>query len=133
MSLESETTEKLRLDKWLWAARICKTRGLAAEAIRGGKVVVDDKRVKPGKEVRVGMQISIRQGSLQQVITVKKLSNRRGPANIAAALYEESQESRQSREELLSGQQEALLGRPKVDRRPNKKERRRARELRYRD
>lgn len=90
----------LRIDKWLWAARFFKTRPLAIDAIKGGKVSHAGQRVKPSKEVQVGDELSIRQGYAVKMVVVKALSNKRGSAPQAALLYEETPESVQKREEL---------------------------------
>jgi ribosome-associated heat shock protein Hsp15 len=91
---------KVRIDKWLWAARFYKTRALAAEAIAGGKVQVNGERVKRAKPLQVGDEVRIRLGPYEHQIVVRQLSDRRGPAAQAAALYEEKAESRAAREVL---------------------------------
>ncbi|MEE8198060.1 MAG: S4 domain-containing protein, partial [Acidiferrobacterales bacterium] len=91
------STEKARLDKWLWAARFFKTRPLAAEAIAGGKVQVNEARAKPGKAIAVGDQLTIRRGRFLFIVIVRGLATRRRPASQAALLYEETQESQQDR------------------------------------
>jgi ribosome-associated heat shock protein Hsp15 len=91
---------RVRLDKWLWAARFYKTRALAAEAIGGGKVQVNGDRVKRARELREGDEIRIRQGPYEHLIVVRLLSDRRGPAAQAAMLYEERPESRAAREAM---------------------------------
>jgi ribosome-associated heat shock protein Hsp15 len=97
----SETPEgRTRIDKWLWAARFYKTRALAAEAIEGGKVQVNGERVKRAKPLQVGDELRIRQGPYEHQVVVRDLSDRRGPAVQAAALYEEKAESRAAREAL---------------------------------
>src|SRR5687768_2559272 len=85
----TETEDRTRLDKWLWAARFYKTRTLAAEAISGGKVQVNGERVKRAKPLQVGDEIRIRQGPYEHRVVVRELSNHRGPAAQAALLYEE--------------------------------------------
>jgi ribosome-associated heat shock protein Hsp15 len=117
--MEPETT-RLRLDKWLWAARFFKTRSLATEAVNGGKVQVNDVRAKPSRTVHVGDVLNIRRGAYEFLITVKGLSEQRGPASQAALLYEETPESRRRRETLAL--QRKWHNAP--ERRPNKKERR---------
>ena len=114
-----DNENRIRLDKWLWAARFFKTRALAVEAVAGGQ------RVKPAHAVRVGEVLSIQRGPDRYVVTVKALSDRRGPAKEAALLYEESVESRQRREVL--GEQRRLLrfGAPSPTGRPTKQDRRR--------
>jgi ribosome-associated heat shock protein Hsp15 len=97
----SETEDgRVRLDKWLWAARFFKTRALAAEAIGGGKVQVNGDRVKRAKPLQVGDEIRIRQGPYEHQIVVRALSDHRGPATKAALLYEERPESVAAREAL---------------------------------
>jgi ribosome-associated heat shock protein Hsp15 len=91
---------KVRLDKWLWAARFYKTRSLAAEAIEGGKVQVNGDRVKRAKPLQVGDEVRIRQGPYEHQIVVSRLSDRRGPAAEAARLYEEKPASRAAREAM---------------------------------
>jgi ribosome-associated heat shock protein Hsp15 len=95
---ESEAT-RVRIDKWLWAARFYKTRAQAATAVEGGKVQVNGERVKPAKLLRAGAALIVRNGPMAWEITVLALSERRGPAAEAAKLYRESDESRKSREE----------------------------------
>lgn len=96
----SEERPKVRLDKWLWAARFFKTRALAAEAIEGGKVEVGGARVKRAKLVQVGDSIRLRLGPYEHVVNVLDLSERRGPAPVAATLFAETTESKKIREEL---------------------------------
>ncbi len=96
----NEERPKVRLDKWLWASRFYKTRALAADAIEGGKVEVGGARVKRAKLIQVGDSIRLRLGPYEHVVTVSALSERRGPASVAATLYEETPESKKMREEL---------------------------------
>ena len=91
---------RVRLDKWLWAARFYKTRTLAAEAIGGGKVQVNGDRAKRARPVQVGDEVRVRQGPYEHLVVVRELSERRGPASQAAALYEETPASREAREKL---------------------------------
>jgi ribosome-associated heat shock protein Hsp15 len=120
------TTEidKVRIDKWLWATRFFKTRSLAAEAVSGGKVHINGNRVKPAHEVRPGDVIQIRKGPYEFVVIVKAVSTRRGPAQTAALLYEETQSSRTARELLSEQHRLAALASPRSDKRPDKKQRR---------
>jgi ribosome-associated heat shock protein Hsp15 len=90
----------VRIDKWLWAARFYKTRGLATVAVGGGKVHVNGERAKPAKLIRVGDELEIRLGPYLHAVKVMGLSERRGPATAAARLYLESEESRRAREAL---------------------------------
>jgi ribosome-associated heat shock protein Hsp15 len=97
---ESLASARVRIDKWLWAARFFKTRSLAADAIGAGKVEVNDERVKPAKPIQLGDTISVRLGPYLHVVRVRALSERRGPATIAATLYEETAESVAARAKL---------------------------------
>jgi ribosome-associated heat shock protein Hsp15 len=112
----------LRLDKWLWAARFFKTRTLAVEAIEGGRVSVNGERAKPAKELKAGDAISIRRPPFEFAIVVKALSDKRGPATIAATLYTETEESR-ARRALLAAEMKSLP-QPRFKGRPTKKTRR---------
>jgi len=87
----------MRIDKWLWAARFFKTRSLAQAAVTGGKVKVSGERVKPAKELAVGDGLAIRIGEFEWTVTVKALSDKRGPAVAARKLYEEDEASRARR------------------------------------
>jgi ribosome-associated heat shock protein Hsp15 len=93
--------EKVRLDKWLWAARFFKTRTLAKEAIEGGKVQYNGQRCKPGKCVDIDVELNIRQGFLDKVVVVKGISDRRKNASLAQLLYEETAKSIEQREKNL--------------------------------
>ncbi len=98
--MPSDSTDRVRLDKWLWAARFYKTRGLAAEAIDGGKVDVNQARVKRAKMVQVGDEVRIRQTPFEHVVIVRGVSEQRGPASVAATLYDETAESKARRDAL---------------------------------
>ena len=89
---------KVRLDKWLWAARFYKTRSIAKQAIDGGKVHVDGQRAKPSREIEAGALITLRQGWDEKEVHVLGLSEQRGPASIATELYEETATSVERRE-----------------------------------
>jgi ribosome-associated heat shock protein Hsp15 len=97
---DSSGADRVRLDKWLWAARFFKTRSLAAEAIGAGKVQVNGDRPKPAKLLQLGDEVSVRLGPYQHVVAVRGLSERRGPATVAATLYEETADSLAAREKL---------------------------------
>jgi ribosome-associated heat shock protein Hsp15 len=90
--------DEVRVDKWLWAARFFKTRGLATEAVLGGHVHLNGARVKPAKDVRVGDTLQIRIGITEWLVDVRGVADRRGPASVAQTLYEERDESREARE-----------------------------------
>lgn len=85
--------DKLRIDKWLWAARFYKTRGLATEEVDKGRVRVNDLEVKPAKEVKAGDTIQLRQGSVARTLVVLRLSDKRGGAPQAQLLYQETEAS----------------------------------------
>ena len=115
---------KVRLDKWLWAARFFKTRNLAKQAIEGGKVHCDGQRVKAAKEISVGITLSIRQDLDEKTVVVKMLSDQRRGSPEAILLYEETEESKALREKR-SAERKAGLGSFLVsDHKPDKKERR---------
>ena len=90
---DSTQTEKVRLDKWLWAARFFKTRSLATDEIGKGRVQVNGQAAKASREVRLADRIELRQPQVQRTVVVKGLSHLRGPAPVAQALYEETPES----------------------------------------
>ncbi len=95
----AQDSEKIRLDKWLWAARFFKTRSLATDAIDSGKVLVDNERVKPSKEVRLGATVFIRRKDLEIELVVQGLSSVRRGAPEAQLLYQETEQSLQRRED----------------------------------
>jgi ribosome-associated heat shock protein Hsp15 len=123
---------RVRLDKWLWAARFFKTRALAAEAVEGGKVQVNGDRPKRARPLQVGDEIRVRLGPYEHTITVRALSARRGPASEAAGLYEETAASRTAREALAIQLKSlhAVFGPDKG--RPTKKDRREIQRLKGR-
>lgn len=92
------TSDKCRIDKWLWAARFFKTRALATDAVLGGHVHLNGARVKPAKDVRAGDTLAIRVGTTEWTVVVAGLADKRGPAKVAQQLYEETAESRAARE-----------------------------------
>ena len=124
MMHDVSSTEKVRLDKWLWAARFFKTRPLAAEAIAGGKVQVNGARAKPGKAIAVGDQLTIRRGRFLFVVIVRGLATRRRPASPAALLYEETQESQEDRAQTTQQLDEQHALRAQQRGRPSKRDRR---------
>lgn len=117
-------SQSIRLDKWLWAARFFKTRALATEAVNGGKVHLNGNRVKPGREVRSGDNLTIHRGGYTFEITVLGVNKQRRPAKEAQLLFEESEASIAAREELAENQRLANSGQHFSDHRPNKRERR---------
>jgi ribosome-associated heat shock protein Hsp15 len=88
-----QTLPSLRLDKWLWAARLAKTRALAVEQIERGRVLVNGQPAKPSRELKVGDRLELRLGHDVRLLVVRGLSTQRGPAPVAQALYEETAES----------------------------------------
>lgn len=118
--------ERMRIDKWLWAARFYRTRSLAKEAIESGRVHYAGSRVKTSKEVAVGDELQIRQGSAtamtEKTVIVEALTAQRSNATVAQALYSETEESTERRAYYSEQRKLANLARP--DNRPNKKERR---------
>ncbi len=118
--------ERVRIDKWLWAARFFKTRSLAADAVEGGKAQWQGNRVKPAHAVKVGDRLQVRIGTMHWEIDVLALSERRGSASIAQTLYRETPESLAERQRLMAERAAApvlqgFLGKG----RPTKRDRRR--------
>jgi len=121
---EDKDDDKIRADKWLWAARFFKTRNLAKQAIDGGKIHCDGQRIKASKEMTIGLTLTIRQDWDEKTVIVKALSDQRRGAPEAALLYDETPESKALREKR-SAERKAGLGSFIVsDHRPTKKERR---------
>ena len=94
-----QTSPRVRIDKWLWAARFFKTRSLATQAVEGGKVKLNGVRVKPARELRPGDRLHVQVGEYEWDLTVLTLSERRGPATEARTLYLEDETSRARREQ----------------------------------
>lgn len=125
--------DQVRLDKWLWAARFFKTRALASEAVDGGKVELNGEKPKRARQVRPGDRLRIRLGPYEHLLTVRAVSERRGPASVAVTLYEEDPEGKRRRE-LLAEQHR--LAPPAFDfgeGKPSKKQRRDIRRIRGQD
>jgi ribosome-associated heat shock protein Hsp15 len=114
----------IRIDKWLWAARFFKTRSLAAAAVAGGKVKVNGERVKAAKAIRVNDEVTVQLGHFEHHLSVRNLSDRRGPASEAALLYEESAQSKTTRETLAAQLAATKVVYPRGEGRPTKKARR---------
>ena len=121
----NDNNDRVRIDKWLWAARFYKTRSLAADAVEGGKVQVNGDRVKPAKQVRPGDELVVRTGVFTWEVEVLSLAERRGSATEAAKLYREAEQSRRAREDkaaLLKAERQSSPVRAQG--RPTKKQRR---------
>jgi ribosome-associated heat shock protein Hsp15 len=124
--------ERVRVDRWLWAARFFKTRSAATEAVVGGRVHVNGSRVKAAKDLSIGDVVELTLRSQKRTVRVTALSDRRGPAAVAATLYEETPESVRAREQAAL---ERRLARPlgaDLGERPTKRDRRRLEALRRR-
>jgi ribosome-associated heat shock protein Hsp15 len=122
--------ERVRIDKWIWAARFAKTRSAATDLVLAGHVKVGGERVKPAREIRPGEMVEIRVGHIPRTVVVTALADRRGSATVAATLYEETPESREQRERI---QLERRSSRPlgsDLGARPTKQDRRRLDALR---
>ncbi|BCJ04613.1 MULTISPECIES: RNA-binding S4 domain-containing protein [unclassified Pseudomonas] len=128
MAQKPEDDDKVRLDKWLWAARFYKTRALAKAAIESGKVHCRGERCKPGKEPRVGDEFVLRTGFDERTVVVRALSVVRRGAPEAQTLYEETAESVKRREQAAEMRKAGALGMTS-DGRPNKKQRRQIHQL----
>ena len=119
------SSDPRRVDKWLWAARLVKTRALAVEAVTGGRVHVNGQRVKPSKDVKPGDELEITVGPVRRKVMIRGTAPRRGPAKEAQELYEETPESVERRKRQAA---EAKFARPPVPisgPRPTKRDRRR--------
>ena len=119
----------MRLDKWLWAARFFKTRGLAQRAIAAGQVRLNEERIKPAHEVKEGFDLSIRVRDYEWKIKVLGLSEKRGPAEVARKLYEETEASRTERQRRIDLRRYGAEPAATLKGRPTKRDRRRLDEL----
>ena len=117
--------ESTRIDKWLWAARFFKHRKLATEAVAGGHVHLNGNRIKPARTVRVGDELTISKGHTVYEVTVEAISDKRGPASAAVALYCESEEGRARRESYAEQMRLQVASNPSPQKRPDKRSRRR--------
>jgi ribosome-associated heat shock protein Hsp15 len=127
---DNRGVDRVRIDKWLWAARFAKTRSAATDLVLAGHVKIGGERIKPAREVTPGDTIEIQLGAVRRVVVVTGLADRRGSAKVAATFYEETPESREERERLSL---ERRLARPlgaDLGARPTKQERRRLDALR---
>lgn len=127
---EPPSQQKVRLDKWLWAARLFKTRALAKDAVDGGKVEIDGHKPKPGKEIGVGTVLTVRQGADDKTLTVLGLSEQRRSAPEAQLLYNESEDSVRKREALAEQRKLQSAGLFSHNK-PDKKERRQRQAMKF--
>ncbi len=121
--MESKET-KIRLDKWLWAARFYKTRSIARSMIEGGKVEYNGVRAKPSRTVEISAKVRFLQGNVRREVIIEEISDIRGPASEAQKLYRETDESLLFKEKQLKQLKINALLAPHPDAKPNKKERR---------
>lgn len=121
--MESKET-KIRLDKWLWAARFYKTRSIARSMIEGGKVEYNGVRAKPSRTVEISAKVRFLQGNVRREVIIEEISDIRGPASEAQKLYRETEESLLFKEKQLKQLKINALLAPHPDAKPNKKERR---------
>ena len=121
---DHQSATRVRLDRWLWAARFFKTRAQAKAAIDGGKVQVDGAKTKVAKDIVVGANIRVRKGSFEQTVVVTALSTQRRGAPEAAELYQETTESIEARESQRAQHQMQRAGLRIPDRKPNRQQRR---------
>ena len=119
----------MRLDKWLWAARFFKTRSLAQQAIDAGRVKLNEQRVKPAHVLKTSDSVSVRVGDLEWQVQVKALSDKRGPAEQARKLYEETEASRLERERRMDLRRWGAEPSAQMKGRPTKRDRRRLEDL----
>jgi ribosome-associated heat shock protein Hsp15 len=124
MTSATDREERVRLDKWLWAARFYKTRTLAKLAIEGGKVHYNGQRCKPGKLVELGDMVKLRQGFQERFVIIDQISDRRRSAPEAQMLYHETEESVAAREDLAWQRKTMQAAHMPPARRPSKKDRR---------
>ena len=117
-------SESVRVDKWLWAARFFKTRALAREAIKGGKVQIEGNRVKPGRALKMGDLLSIRRGDDDYLVVVEDLTDRRVSAALAQEKYSEDPDSKRLREKAAEQRKLDYQARADRQRRPDKQQRR---------
>ncbi|MBK0097701.1 ribosome-associated heat shock protein Hsp15 [Erwinia sp. S63] len=122
--MKEKTSEGVRLDKWLWAARFYKTRAMAREMIEGGKVHYNGQRSKPSKIVELHAELTLRQGNDERTVVITAIGDQRRPATEAQEMYAETAASIEKREKTALARKMNALTMPHPDRRPDKKERR---------
>jgi len=126
--------DRVRIDKWLWAARFFKTRSMAAKSVSGGKVHVNGARIKPARLIQSGDELRIRRGELEFTVVVQAISDKRGPAKEAQLLYEETEASIRQRENIR--EQKRLEAADRMHgpmKRPDKRDRRKIRKFTRKD
>ncbi|MHB1188246.1 RNA-binding S4 domain-containing protein [Thiobacillus sp.] len=124
MPIEKTPLDKMRLDKWLWAARFFKTRSLATQAIDNGRVKQNGERIKPAREVKPGDRLDVQLGDADWTLTVRALAMQRGPAPVAQALYEEDPASHARRQQQLRDRKLTVSPEAAIKGRPTKRDRR---------
>jgi ribosome-associated heat shock protein Hsp15 len=124
MPTEKTSLERMRLDKWLWAARFFKTRSLATQAIDNGRVKLNGERIKPARDVKPGDRLDVRIGDAEWTLTVQALAMQRGPAPVAQALYAEDPASLARRLQQASDRKLAASPAASIKGRPTKRDRR---------
>jgi ribosome-associated heat shock protein Hsp15 len=122
--------QEIRIDRWLWAARFYKTRSAATDAVAGGRVHVNGARVKPARDVRAGDRVEMSIGDVRREVLVVAVAERRGPAQVAQSLYEETAESVARREQRAVERRYARPLGADLGARPTKQDRRRLEALR---
>ena len=123
-AVDDQERRSVRIDKWLWAARFYKTRALATQAVQGGKVQVNGRRIKPSHGLKPDDMLNINKGPFRFEVRIKGLSGRRGPAAEAVNLYEETSESRERREAVAARRRAERLSQARPAHRPDKRGRR---------
>lgn len=129
-SSQDAAEQRVRIDKWLWAARFFKTRSLAAQAVEGGRVKVNDERAKAAKALRAGDRVTMQLGADEWIVVVVELSERRGPAAAAQQLYREDPAAREARLAAIEKRRGRFDPEPLQGGRPEKKQRRDLQRLR---
>ena len=124
MTPEKTPPEKMRLDKWLWAARFYKTRSLATQSIEQGRVKLNDERTKPSRDIKPGVRLEIHAGDAVWTLTVRMLSMQRGPASEAQQLYEEDADSIARRQQCAADRKLSVSPAAGIRGRPTKRDRR---------
>ena len=124
-AMQEPSPDPVRVDKWLWAARLVKTRALGAEAVKAGRVHVNGVAIKPSKDVRPGDRLELRNGEVRREVLIRATAERRGPATLAAQLYDETAASIAAREEHAAQRRMTQPIHPDAGGRPTKRDRRR--------